>query len=50
MGMPLDVLVFLKACDQKPSEDNQWLYSNLIQEEFDEFVNAISDISTACSW
>lgn len=39
--MPLDVLAFLQACDQKPSEDNQWLYSNLIQEEFDEFVNAI---------
>lgn len=41
MTMHLDVCMFLQACDQKPSEDNQWLYANLIQEEFDEFVNAL---------
>ena len=34
MGMPLDVLVFLRACDQKPSQDNVVLYGNLITEEY----------------
>jgi predicted HAD superfamily Cof-like phosphohydrolase len=36
-----DVVKFIEACDQEKSEDNQWLYSNLIQEEYDEFINAI---------
>ena len=40
MGMPLDVLVFLTACDQKPSEDNIELYRKLINEEFNEFLEA----------
>jgi predicted HAD superfamily Cof-like phosphohydrolase len=40
MGMPLDVLVFLNACDQKPSEDNIELYRKLINEEFNEFLEA----------
>jgi len=43
MGMPLDVMLFLQACDQKPSEDNQWLYANLIDEEYKEFVSALHD-------
>lgn len=40
MGMPLDVLVFLQACDQKPSKDNYELYHNLIIEEYNEFRDA----------
>jgi len=36
-----DVVKFIEACEQEKSEDNQWLYSNLIQEEYDEFINAI---------
>mgnify|MGYP003624563720 FL=1 len=40
MGMPLDVLVFLNACDQKPSLDNAELYSRLISEEYQEFIDA----------
>jgi predicted HAD superfamily Cof-like phosphohydrolase len=41
MGMPLDVLVFLNACDQKPSKENVILYYNLIVEEYKEFVDAV---------
>ena len=41
MTMPLDVKIFLDACDQKPSEDNIRLYYNLIQEEYDEFIDAV---------
>lgn len=41
MGMPLDVLVFLNACDQKPSEENATLYNKLIIEEFQEYVTAM---------
>jgi predicted HAD superfamily Cof-like phosphohydrolase len=47
MGMPLDVLVFLQACDQKPSVENTSLYHNLIVEEYSEFIaarNAKDDI------
>jgi hypothetical protein len=40
MGMPLDVLVFLNACDQKPSETNADLYKMLISEEVEEFWEA----------
>ena len=40
MGMPLDVLVFLNACDQKPSLENQGLYHKLIVEEFQEYIEA----------
>ena len=43
MGMPLDVLVFLRACDQKPSQDNVVLYGNLITEEYKEFIEAINN-------
>lgn len=40
MGMPLDVLVFQQACDQKPSVENTSLYHNLIVEEYSEFIAA----------
>lgn len=40
MGMPLDVLMFLSACDQKPSETNADLYKSLIKEEVTEFWDA----------
>jgi predicted HAD superfamily Cof-like phosphohydrolase len=40
MGMPLDVLVFLNACDQKPSVANTELYTRLISEEYREFIDA----------
>jgi predicted HAD superfamily Cof-like phosphohydrolase len=40
MGMPLDVLVFLNACDQKPSESNCDLYKKLIDEEHEELLEA----------
>ena len=40
MGMPLDVLLFLNACDQKPSESNADLYKELIKEEYSEFWDA----------
>jgi len=43
MGMPLDVLVFLNACDQKASESNAELYHNLIKEEYCEYIEAIED-------
>jgi predicted HAD superfamily Cof-like phosphohydrolase len=43
MGMPLDVMLFLQACDQKPSEENVSLYKDLIVEEFSEFVEAYND-------
>jgi predicted HAD superfamily Cof-like phosphohydrolase len=41
MGMPLDVLVFLKACDQTCSQENVHLYRGLIAEEYDEFCQAV---------
>ena len=40
MGMPLDVLVFLNACDQKPCIENASLYHKLICEEFNEYIQA----------
>jgi predicted HAD superfamily Cof-like phosphohydrolase len=40
MGMPLDVKMFLSACDQKPSPENAALYKTLMEEEFNEFINA----------
>ena len=43
MSMGLDVKLFLDACDQKPSIENQWLYANLIDEEYKEFINALHD-------
>ena len=36
-----DVKTFIEACDQEKSYDNQWLYANLIDEEFKEFVSAL---------
>lgn len=36
-----DVVKFIEACDQDRSEDNQCLYANLIQEEYEEFISAI---------
>jgi hypothetical protein len=43
MGMPLDVQLFLSACDQKPSQENVSLYGNLITEEYKEFIEAINN-------
>ena len=40
MSMSLDVLTFLKACDQDPSSQNAELYFKLIKEEFEEYVVA----------
>jgi predicted HAD superfamily Cof-like phosphohydrolase len=40
MNMYNDVVTFIEACDQKPSEENSKLYSNLITEEFTEFTEA----------
>ena len=42
MGMPLDVLMFQNACDQKPCIENASLYRNLIAEEFNEFIAALN--------
>ena len=38
-----DVKTFIEACDQEKTEDNQWLYANLIQEEFQEFIDALHE-------
>ena len=38
-----DVKTFIEACDQEKTEDNQWLYANLIQEEFEEFIDALHE-------
>lgn len=35
-----DVVKFIEACDQKPSEETFKLYSKLIEEEFQEFCVA----------
>jgi predicted HAD superfamily Cof-like phosphohydrolase len=40
MGMPLDVLMFQQACDQKPSSENSDLYLKLIKEEYSELFEA----------
>jgi predicted HAD superfamily Cof-like phosphohydrolase len=39
--MALDVKVFIEACDQKPSQDNINLYKTLIDEEYNEFCQAL---------
>jgi hypothetical protein len=38
-----DVKTFIEACDQKINISNQILYSNLIEEEYREFLSSISD-------
>ena len=40
MSMPIDVLVFQQACDQKPTEEGADLYHRLINEEYNEFIDA----------
>ena len=40
MSMSNDVAKFLSACDQTPSEDNAMLYHKLINEEYNEFIDA----------
>lgn len=42
MNMYNDVVKFIEACEQKPSEDTNKLYSRLIEEEFTEFCFAKS--------
>lgn len=39
--MNKDVNVFIDACDQKPSNENIFLYYDLIVEEYKEFLEAI---------
>jgi predicted HAD superfamily Cof-like phosphohydrolase len=41
--MQNDVLKFLNACDQKPSKENSELYAKLINEEFNEFIEAYAN-------
>lgn len=43
MSMYLDVLMFLNACDQKPSVENANLYKKLIDEEYEEFLEALKN-------
>ena len=43
MHMALDVKVFQTACDQNPSEENASLYRRLINEEYNEFLEAYQD-------
>ena len=43
MHMALDVKVFQTACDQNPSEENASLYRKLINEEYNEFLEAYQD-------
>jgi len=38
--MYTDVLMFMNACDQKPSDETAKLYFNLIKEEFEELLVA----------
>jgi predicted HAD superfamily Cof-like phosphohydrolase len=40
MSMPLDVLMFINACDQAKTKENVELYHNLIIEEYNEFRDA----------
>jgi len=40
MSMPLDVLMFQQACDQKKSPENADLYLKLIKEEYSELFEA----------
>jgi len=39
--MALDVKVFIDACEQLPSEENSRLYHELINEEYNEFIQAV---------
>jgi predicted HAD superfamily Cof-like phosphohydrolase len=41
MTMPLDVKMFLNACDQQPTDENIDLYYELIKEEYKEFLDAV---------
>jgi len=43
MTMPLDVKLFLNACDQKPTDENIDLYYELVKEEYKEFLDAVED-------
>ena len=38
-----DVVKFIEACDQEKSENNIALYDNLINEEYNEFCQAVYD-------
>lgn len=38
-----DVSLFIMACDQKITKENQELYANLIKEEYNEFLQAVKD-------
>jgi len=38
-----DVAKFIEACDQEKSENNVALYDNLINEEYNEFCQAVYD-------
>ena len=40
MGMPLDVLLFQQACDQKADPKSAALYKSLMEEEYNEFIAA----------
>jgi len=40
-NMALDVKVFIDACDQQSSEENARLYHTLINEEYNEFIQAV---------
>ncbi len=40
MSMNEDVKTFIVACEQKPSEQNVQLYEDLINEEYNEFIEA----------
>ena len=42
-NMPLDVRAFQLACDQFSSKENAELYAELIEEEFNEFKEALLD-------
>jgi len=42
-NMALDVKVFIDACDQQPSQENTRLYHTLINEEYNEFIQAVLD-------
>lgn len=42
-NMSLDVHAFQLACDQLASKENAELYAELIEEEFDEFKEALLD-------
>ena len=36
-----DVVKFIEACDQEKTVENVGLYANLINEEYDEFCDAV---------